>query len=291
MRKQPVRPTKDLHGLRKDAAIREVTQFLEVHRDRGWVCIITGKGQHSHDGPVLRDAVKKLLDKRRMKYSVNSDKGGFTVLASSGDELHKQDQPVDSKILVRPSNPENGIQLLGRAAPHGKGLAITTDEYALKNPRPFEILADDRQLEEAKRLSHREQSDRRKQDRDLERQTRQALSDSARELETLALCEQQENERIRQALRESQEEQCRQEEEEALQLERALAASESEVNIAAISASDDCDDALQRAMRESLVDANRQDDLDYAIELSLQDSQPIAGNQLEEVLHLSRLEK
>ena len=52
-------------------------------------------------------------------------------------------------------------------------------------------------------------------------------------------------------------------------------ASESKVRVAANSARVTiCDDALQRAMQESLIDANRQDDLDYAIELSLQDSQP-----------------
>ena len=47
----------DLHGYRKDAAIRAVTDFLEqvvsisptLQKSR-WVTIITGTGQHSPDG-------------------------------------------------------------------------------------------------------------------------------------------------------------------------------------------------------------------------------------------------
>ena len=47
----------DLHGYRKEAAIRAVTDFLErvasvspTHLESRWVTIITGTGQHSPDG-------------------------------------------------------------------------------------------------------------------------------------------------------------------------------------------------------------------------------------------------
>jgi DNA-nicking Smr family endonuclease len=49
----------DLHGYRKEAAIRAVTDFVErisskQTRDSSvWVSIITGSGQHSTDGEFI----------------------------------------------------------------------------------------------------------------------------------------------------------------------------------------------------------------------------------------------
>jgi DNA-nicking Smr family endonuclease len=53
----------DLHGLTIDDATARAGFFLQnaVHHNLGTVLIITGKGLHSNDGPVLQEAIKKLL--------------------------------------------------------------------------------------------------------------------------------------------------------------------------------------------------------------------------------------
>ena len=53
----------DLHGLTAAEAVAKVRFFLQDARYRGLqtLLIITGKGLHSGDGPVLRQAVEKLL--------------------------------------------------------------------------------------------------------------------------------------------------------------------------------------------------------------------------------------
>jgi DNA-nicking Smr family endonuclease len=53
----------DLHGLTADEAMAKVRFFLQDARYRGLqtLLIITGKGLHSSAGPVLRQAVEKLL--------------------------------------------------------------------------------------------------------------------------------------------------------------------------------------------------------------------------------------
>lgn len=57
----------DLHGLTVAAASARVGFFLEdaVHHGFGCVLLITGKGLHSEDGPVLRRAMERLLTERR----------------------------------------------------------------------------------------------------------------------------------------------------------------------------------------------------------------------------------
>jgi DNA-nicking Smr family endonuclease len=57
----------DLHGLTVEEASAKVRFFLQDVSYRGFqtILIITGKGLHSSDGPVLRQAVEKLLDQQR----------------------------------------------------------------------------------------------------------------------------------------------------------------------------------------------------------------------------------
>jgi DNA-nicking Smr family endonuclease len=57
----------DLHGLTVEQASAKVHFFLQDVSYRGFqtILIITGKGLHSSDGPVLRQAVEKLLDQQR----------------------------------------------------------------------------------------------------------------------------------------------------------------------------------------------------------------------------------
>lgn len=53
----------DLHGMRRDQAIQEVTRFLHhvsssCNKQELWVCIITGSGHHSPQGKVLYSEIE-----------------------------------------------------------------------------------------------------------------------------------------------------------------------------------------------------------------------------------------
>jgi len=53
----------DLHGLTRDEALVRTRAFLAHAARQGWpvVLLVTGKGLHSSEGPVLRRAVERLL--------------------------------------------------------------------------------------------------------------------------------------------------------------------------------------------------------------------------------------
>lgn len=55
--------TLDLHGLSREEALARTRQFLGQATRQSWqaVVIVTGKGLHSQEGPVLRRAVEQLL--------------------------------------------------------------------------------------------------------------------------------------------------------------------------------------------------------------------------------------
>jgi DNA-nicking Smr family endonuclease len=57
----------DLHGLTRDEALHRTRAFLGHAARQGWpvVLIVTGKGLHSSEGPVLRRAVERLLGDAR----------------------------------------------------------------------------------------------------------------------------------------------------------------------------------------------------------------------------------
>lgn len=57
----------DLHGLTRDEAVARTRAFLVHAARQGWAAlvIVTGKGLHSAEGPVLRRAVEQLLDRSR----------------------------------------------------------------------------------------------------------------------------------------------------------------------------------------------------------------------------------
>ncbi len=57
----------DLHGLHREQALEKVGWFLQnsVHQGRRTVLIVTGRGQHSAEGPVLREAVGRFLRENR----------------------------------------------------------------------------------------------------------------------------------------------------------------------------------------------------------------------------------
>jgi DNA-nicking Smr family endonuclease len=53
----------DLHGLTVDEATEKVRFFLQnsIYQGLQVVIVITGKGLHSNNGPVLRRSIEKLL--------------------------------------------------------------------------------------------------------------------------------------------------------------------------------------------------------------------------------------
>lgn len=97
----------DLHGLKKKTAITKMTNFLDRVRHRHQekknlvVTIITGCGNNSAHGPVLRYAVKTTLTRRQMKFVLNPGKGSYSVNAMSGIDLYVDNfQRRDSKVTV-----------------------------------------------------------------------------------------------------------------------------------------------------------------------------------------------
>ena len=125
--------TLDLHGKLVEDAIAEVTLFLERIRTYhhhaaaltgggGTTCfvqIITGSGSHSRHGPILRSAVQKLLDKRRMIWKLEHGGGSFQVDALSGDDLYDPGEATDSKVLI--AEEEDFHQLASSRRGYGAG--------------------------------------------------------------------------------------------------------------------------------------------------------------------------
>ncbi|RKX83106.1 MAG: DNA mismatch repair protein MutS [Spirochaetes bacterium] len=68
LRKLKPQRTLDLHGFKKDDAIAALNSFIIESRQLGFkkVLIIPGKGIHSKNGPVLRNAVIKYLEQNRL---------------------------------------------------------------------------------------------------------------------------------------------------------------------------------------------------------------------------------
>mmetsp|Transcript_17103 Transcript_17103/g.25283 ORF Transcript_17103/g.25283 Transcript_17103/m.25283 type:complete len:279 (+) Transcript_17103:156-992(+) len=123
--KKQIVATLDLHGYRKDRAIRELTDFLDNMSKRPgkecWVKVVTGSGSHSQAGPVLRSKVSTLLLKREIDFSLNQGKGSFTVNAKSGFAFYKTLRQEDTKlqmlasryesITLQPVSPSNSSQV------------------------------------------------------------------------------------------------------------------------------------------------------------------------------------
>ncbi len=65
----------DLHGY----TVREAEELLEnlfKNKNNFHVRIITGKGVHSTNGPVLRDFVKKYLEKNNIRFNQSKIQDG-----------------------------------------------------------------------------------------------------------------------------------------------------------------------------------------------------------------------
>jgi hypothetical protein len=157
----------DLHGETREKAIRKLTSFLDQlrHRfqnkkDKLLATIITGSGSHSSNGPILRTAIEKTLQRRQMTYHLTCKKGAFSVDVMSGIEFYNE--PIqDTKVLVV-QNEEFSLLNRGSNPPpfrqHPSGIvANATSELSnLENPLPSQVAADDAKLSKAKEISLKE---------------------------------------------------------------------------------------------------------------------------------------
>jgi len=205
--------TIDLHGKRLEDAIRSTSFFLERVR-RAWssaattgshgrlmVTIVTGTGSHSAQGPVLRNAVKRLLDKRGMTYSLANGRGAYVVDALSGCELHGPAPAATSTKVVTADRQEfqrmaslgkkrNGdasmAQNLGAVAAAGQRSESASHARSAvgargsHNPLPAHAVTEDELVKSARQRSaataqRRKQEERRRnkmEEQDLERAVR-----------------------------------------------------------------------------------------------------------------------
>jgi hypothetical protein len=263
---------------------------VDDNDDEGiWVHVITGTGKHSGvNGPVLRNSVKKVLDKRCMTYRLTNDKGGFVVRVDSGYELCNNNINSDTKIVVA-TQQQNDVKFApttNSTSSKDEQLLDTSVLFGcgINNPLPSQVHAEDEDIHRAKNLSsHEEQLH---QNELFRKQIQQAVEESL--LHSLLVDERsndtkEDDEEIQLAIEESIqlhknrcEELCKKEE---LELERALAASQLHQEEAEYYESstriddDDDDDELQRALSLSLNVQNMSDQelVQIAITQSIQE--------------------
>lgn len=182
----------DLHGYTKEKAVSTTTWFLDDAMKKAkirkespvFVTIITGTGKHSHCGPVLRNAIKALLEKRQMNFKLNHGKGSFTVDVTSGHQLFLDHQHrFDSKVVLTSDPPHqlpigygsnDKSSMIGSLATVVSGTSTTTRRNIIKDnnnnnnneeaslfihdnsPLPSEVSADDALFQHVKQVSSSE---------------------------------------------------------------------------------------------------------------------------------------
>lgn len=259
--------TLDLHGCRKDQAIRELTNFLEeMSKHPGnecWVKIITGSGSHSQEGPVLRSKVSELLLKRDIDFALNRGRGSFTVNAKSGFVLYKTLRAEDTKIRVMSDRNEVNMSL-SQPALSSKSQQV----YQLGSL----MLADDHKIkEESRKLQKQHIQETRNEIRNL----KQAISDSASQFDREEMIRKQEEHQISKVLelseRERKERDCKDDEllEKALLMSVKCSEEENtsseEIILKSVLAMSR-EETTQKALCEEELD----DQLQQAIKLSMQ---------------------
>jgi hypothetical protein len=222
----------DLHGYTKSQGISALTSFLDQvsRRCKGnvWVLVITGSGAHSSCGPVLRNAVQNLLDKRKMKYTCNRGKGSFNVQANSGYVLYAPEGPRDTKLLLQEA-PESVPSLPKASNRRGRS------EY---DPLPAEVAAVDAVFEESREEHLKVVKEMKKGERLMKKAVSLSIVDAERE-----------------------------EEDEDRLIQRALSLSVIEDQVSS-SDDDDLRSALELSQREFVMEQEDDEELKRALELS-----------------------
>mmetsp|Transcript_28385 Transcript_28385/g.31398 ORF Transcript_28385/g.31398 Transcript_28385/m.31398 type:complete len:303 (+) Transcript_28385:49-957(+) len=276
--KQEIVATLDLHGFRRDRAIREVTDFLDrVSKsvdEQCWVIIITGSGAHSHgEGPILRTAVQVLLQKREMTFFLNRGRGSFTVDAKSGLILYKKVREEDTKVQVVKGT-EGGIIHNPRSV-----VAATNQSrvFQLKHLLPNYSITQDSK-EEFRRLKYNHNKLRRKEQMELKR----AVSDSHTEYQKDAIIRKQDDGQLSEILELSEQDyqQAISKEEELMQKVILLSR-----NCNKEKPDPDFQEALRRSQEEQ-SNENFSSDLKKALQLS-KEEQNQENDILQEIIDLS----
>lgn len=150
-------------------------------------------------GPVLRDAVRSLLNKREMEYTLQRGKGSFLVNVHSGHALVAAPALAEcTKIQIVASDTNNNqndnnvhshVKLVNRPAissnsTNATSRSIETTTTSVAAPKPAQVAADDVLVERVKQESHRQFVALQKRRRDeMQLQLKQALVASKREIE------------------------------------------------------------------------------------------------------------
>lgn len=279
-----VAATLDLHGFTKDKAIKHFTDFIAstkwYHLKNTtsdaplttplWAEVITGSGSHSSNGPILRDAIRALLDKRKMVYT-QENAGSFLVNVMSGYELHPSPSPRDSKVTFVSQDSDIarvGMSLKKKSVgevkrthtsstqsvdgEHTEGAVGSSNSIIHEALTPAEVRADDENLMCCKKISIESLTVEKKKKEEEERQENELISKAMEESVIFSgYTKELEEEAMQKALWESQNESkaIRKDEEEELQ--KALQASVDYAAQIGFVGDEKYDEMLQVAMDES----------------------------------------
>jgi len=274
-------PLLDLHGYQREAAMAAVTRFLEVHARTGaLVCIVTGTGSHSPNGPVLRSALISLLQRRQMEYEQDKP-GSFRVRAGTGIVFYRQaSTEPDTKLLIE-NDTDDGFSLRNAmsrsratATPSRLELLVPPQGH-MSGPTLSEVVASETAFSRAREESLDLQRQRTKEEKIRESQELQlAMEVSRRQLEVE---EDELDDSLQKAIKSSELEALKREQEEAV-MRRAMQESEKE---------------QKKQLAPELTDEELQNALQEAMNLSLRDACSVQDEEeqmLQRVLEMSRQE-
>jgi hypothetical protein len=208
----------DLHNHTKLQAIEKLTRFLDQLRHPYSsshsttnttntppllpVTVITGSGKHSSHGPVIRQAVQSLFERRQMNFHLNRGRGSFWVDALSGIDLQDRDRMrrEGTKILLVPNEPADGVDVVHQER---KRVDVVGDDVLSRGvfPIPRDVVEDDEVMERVKRVSHSESVRMRSLMMEEEKKVKKALEESRKMMEKEEVEVDQEEEEFQKVLR------------------------------------------------------------------------------------------
>jgi len=264
--------TLDLHGYHRGEAIRRLTDYLDQQAQNNraeqvWVCVITGSGVHSTEGPVLRNAVQDLFVKRQMEYHINTGKGSLTVNAKSGIVLHKQ-KVVDSKITIVPHSSGPNVKLIGRVAPRAFATINNQANFLLHHPLPNHVAQDDALLVSVQHESRKEQYLHIHKTKQTKQELARVLSDSKLEYARTVQSQNDYDGKLQQALQTSESELQDDQDADEKELQAILAKSVADLQYQEEEEERELQAILTKSLSEACLSNNLDDTFEAAMKLS-----------------------